>query len=247
MLQRTILLASKDEDLVKSLSGPLQRHGYLIEVCSDGETALEQIRQIQPQAVVADLGLPLIDGIELCWMVREQLKPSWIPFLILSSLDDEEIRLNSFRSGVDAFLVRPFTLREFFVLLDGLILRSQQVQQYEANKAVAWYGELSEFHLPELIQWLHQNKKTGRLWLTHLYQRGSIYFLDGNIHSTHFGELEGEEAVFRMFRWQRGRFEFEVGEFPLVQNVSKSTVEILLECSKRLDEIKSHLSLSVTE
>ncbi len=232
---------------MQALSGPLQRHGFIIEVCGNGEVALEQIRHMKPYAVVVDLELPLIDGIELCWMVREQLKPSWVPFLILSSLDDNEIRLNSFRSGADAFLVRPFTLREFFVILDGLILRAQQLQPDEISKIAAFNGDLREFHLSDLIQWLQQNKKTGRLWLTRLYQRGSLYFSEGNILSAHFSELEGEQAIFRMFRWQQGRFEFEAGEFPIVQNVTKSTVEILLAGSQRQDEIKSHLSHSVAE
>ena len=236
MLRRTIVLAIADEDLREKLSSALQRYGYQVEAAEDGESAYDQVRQMKPQAVVADLNLPRVDGIELCWLLRSRARLGGLPYIVLSPVPDKEIELNAYRSGVDAFLVQPVTARELLVRLETLLARFEEVRSESARPTYAISGELSEFMMLELIQWLHNNKKTGRLWLSRLYQRGSIYFEDGNVVQARLGDEEGEEAIYRMFRWKEGRFEFELGEQPVLANVSKSTVEILLECGKRADE-----------
>ncbi len=236
MARKTIVFASADENLIEQLLYALEKYGYQVENPKSGEEAYDLIRQIKPQAVLADLNLPKLDGIELCWMLRSRAGLHWIPYLILAPTADKEIELNSYRSGVDAYLVRPFTLRELLVRLEALLVRYEKLREVETRSVYAISGELSEFMMLELIQWLHNNKKTGRLWLSRLYQRGSIYFDQGNIVQARLADEEGEEAIYKMFRWPEGRFEFEIGEQPALVNIRKSTVEILLECGRRLDE-----------
>ena len=236
MSRKVIVLATADANLRDQLVTALQRHGYRVETVSDGEEAYDKVRELRPQAVLADLNLHRVDGIELCWLLRSRARMNWLPFLILSPHSDKEVELNAYRSGVDAFLLRPFSVRELMVRLEALLVRYEQIRSLEVRPVYAISGELSEFMMLELIQWLHNNKKTGRLWLSRLYQRGSIYFEQGNIVQARLGDEEGEEAIYKMFRWNEGRFEFELGEPPVLRNVHKSTVEILLECGKRKDE-----------
>jgi len=87
--------------------------------------------------------------------------------------------------------------------------------------------------------------KSGRLWLSDQYNRGSIYLDKGKIIQARLDNLDGEEAIYRMFSWRAGKFEFEVDEKPIIPNVKKSTIEILLECSKRMDE-QHHSSLLIS-
>ena len=117
-----------------------------------------------------------------------------------------------------------------------------------ANKGISrlsvFNGELGEFLLLELIQWLHNNSKSGRLWLSNLYQRGSIYLYEGKIVQATLDDLEGEEAIYRMFSWTTGKFEFEIGAEPKTTNIKKSTIELLWNRRKRMEEQEQTCSFS---
>jgi len=235
-MERTIILSSNNEDYLDKFVEPLRRFGYQVEVCLDGETALEKYRKIKPSAVVADLSLPKINGIELCWLIREQDNQDWTPFLILSPNEDKEVKLNCYRSGVDDVLTSPITIRELVIRLEVLIKRYIIMSQVGNGKDTAFYGDLSVFLLADLVQWLNNHKKTGQLWLSQSYQRGSIYFDNGNIKFARLGDQNGEKAIFEMFKWKKGKFEFETGKFDLTENIAKTTLELLLEFNKDVDE-----------
>ena len=244
MESKKILIASSDETSIKKIYDPLQRAGYDISISDDGEEALELIQNINPLAIVAELNLPKLSGLELCWAVRNRYKLNHIPFIILSNSNNKEIELNSYRSGVDGILIKPISAREFMVRVEALVSRFQVFANKGISRLSVFNGELGEFLLLELIQWLHNNSKSGRLWLSNLYQRGSIYLYEGKIVQSKLDDLEGEEAIYRMFSWKTGKFEFEIGEEPKTTNIKKSTIEILLECSKRMDEQERTFSFS---
>lgn len=241
MTRKSILIASSDDITVSRLREPLRRSGYDVNVSLDGEAALEAVRR-NPQAVAADLALPKLDGMEFCWSVRNRAKMNHLPILIMADAAEKEVELNSYRSGADGFFVKPISVREFMIRLEVIISRFQYLGQTLSGRNCIFDGELGEFMMLELVQWLHNNNKTGRLWLSNMYERGSIYFEEGKIVMARLDSLEGEEAIYRMFGWMVGRFEFEVGELLVRRNIEKSTIEILLECSKQMDEQQHFLS-----
>lgn len=237
MKNRTIIFASSNQKLIEKFEQPLGRIGYSVAVCRDGEIALEKVREIKASAIIADLTLPKINSIDLCWLIREKDNQIWLPFLMLSEIDDNELRLNCFRSGVDAFLIIPVTFRELIIRLEVLIKRFQKMLKFEKTASNVFIGDLREFLLSELIQLFHNHNKTGRLWISRQYQRGSIYFNDGNIKSARLNDYTGEDAIYKMLNWKKGRFEFESGKFSVTSNVKKTTLNILLEHSKQADEM----------
>jgi CheY-like chemotaxis protein len=87
MAQKNILIASNDDTTAARLKSPLILAGYTVDTVDDGKRALERIRQLNPVAVASELRLPEMDGMELCWVVRNQADLRHIPFLILSSSD----------------------------------------------------------------------------------------------------------------------------------------------------------------
>jgi hypothetical protein len=78
-----------------------------------------------------------------------------------------------------------------------------------------------------------------------MYERGSILFDDGRMVMARLGDMEGESAIYQMFGWTAGKFEFEVGEGFETSNIKKSNIAILLECSKRMDEQQFYQTDSV--
>ena len=114
--------------------------------------------------------------------------------------------------------------------------RTRQTGKTAKEPSILFSGEIKEFPLPELAQFLHNSKKTGQLWISHQYDRGSICFQSGNIYSARTRKSEGEAAVFEMFDWQEGQFQLISKEICEMENIKKETMEILLEYSKHQDE-----------
>lgn len=236
MTIKKIIFASNTTGILSELIHPLERFGYQIEVCQNGEEVLANIQNDIPAAIISDLLLPHINGPELCWLLREKENLPWIPFLIITEKDELEIKLNCFRSGVDDVILSPASVRELVIRMEVLIKRFQKISTMAKKPSAAFIGNLEEFLLADLIQWLHNHKKTGQLWISHLYERGSIYFEDGKIKSAIFKDLTGEDAIFQMLSWKKGRFEFESGKSAFTENVAMETLKILLDYSKQCDE-----------
>ena len=247
MQAKKIIIASNNKDVYSDIIHPLERFGYKIKVCQNGEEVLATIQKEIPVAIISDLLLSQLNGPELCWLLREKENLTWIPFLILIEKEELEIKLNCFRSGVDDVILCPVSVRELLIRMEVLIKRSQKISNFAKKSLAAFVGDIEEFFLADLIQWLHNHKKTGQLWLSYLYERGSIYFEDGKIKSAISKNKTGENAIFQMLSWQKGRFEFESGKVVFNENITMGTLEILLDYSKQFDEKQTPASKFFTK
>lgn len=88
----------------------LTREGFTVHHCTDGESALEDIRRLHPKAVVLDMGLPGIDGAEVCRRLRAE--DDWTPILFCTARDDEVDRVIGLEIGGDDYITKPFSPRE---------------------------------------------------------------------------------------------------------------------------------------
>lgn len=238
MNKKRILVADNNPNSLEFLATTLKKLGYEVITTEDGTQALELANQTAPDLIIAELQLSKMSGLELCWMVRQRSKIPNVPFILLSMQDEQEVRLNSYRSGADVYLIRPVSLRELTVRIDTLLYRFQRLETTTVKSKRVFSGELSDFTIVELLQLLNMNKKTGTLWLSQRYQRGCIYFEDGEIKSAALDEQRGEKAIYSLMQWKYGQFDFESGRREEPVSVIKATMEIILECSKRLDEEK---------
>jgi len=114
-------------------------------------------------------------------------------------------------------------------------------------------GLLQDFHLTDLIQLFELSQKTGALELTPIgYQPhspashpappvGRIYFVDGTVMDARLSMLEGEDALFSLFLWQAGSFQFLDGAHPITRTISQTNESLLMEGVRRIDEWSSIL------
>ena len=93
-----------------------------MQLAEDGEQALEQVVQAIPDAVVLDVGLPGIDGLEVCRRLR--LLGNRVPILILTARDAVEDRIDGLDVGADDYMVKPFDVGELKARLRALLRRS---------------------------------------------------------------------------------------------------------------------------
>jgi two-component system response regulator MprA len=112
-----------DRAVREALRRALTLGGYEVQVAEDGEQALELIVQAVPEAVVLDLGLPGIDGLEVCRRVRRL--GNRVPILILTARDAVADRIDGLDVGADDYMVKPFDVGELKARLRALLRRAR--------------------------------------------------------------------------------------------------------------------------
>ena len=115
-----VLVVEDDGEIAEVLRRSLRLEGYDVRLAGGGEDALEESSVFEPDAVVLDLGLPRLDGIEVCRQLRRE---GDVPILILTARDGVDARVEGLDSGADDYLVKPFERQEFLARLRALLRR----------------------------------------------------------------------------------------------------------------------------
>ncbi len=117
-----VLLIDDDARLVEMLGAYLRPRGFEIDVCGDGESGLAQVARADYQAVILDVMLPGIDGLEVCRRMRTR---SQVPILMLTARGDDMDRIVGLEIGADDYLPKPFNPRELSARLAAILRRSR--------------------------------------------------------------------------------------------------------------------------
>ncbi|MEQ3550701.1 response regulator transcription factor [Pseudonocardia nematodicida] len=120
----TVVLAEDDAAIAEPLSRALQREGYDVEVVADGVAALERVTRDPLDLLVLDLGLPGMDGLEVCRRVRAA--QSDVPVLMLTARTDEVDFVVGLDAGADDYVSKPFRLAELLARVRALMRRRTQ-------------------------------------------------------------------------------------------------------------------------
>ena len=115
-----VLVVEDDVDIAGVLRRSLDKEGYEVRIAGDGEVALDEAGVFEPDAVVLDLGLPKLDGVEVCRRLRED---GDVPILILTARDALDARVEGLDSGADDYLVKPFDRDELLARMRALLRR----------------------------------------------------------------------------------------------------------------------------
>ena len=97
--------------------------GFTVHVSRDGVSGFAAVRSLAPVAAVVDVGLPGIDGIEVCRRLRDA--GDWTPIVFATARDSEVDRVLGIELGGDDYLTKPFSPRELAARVKGLVRRSQ--------------------------------------------------------------------------------------------------------------------------
>jgi two-component system, OmpR family, response regulator MprA len=117
-----ILVVDDDRAVRDSLRRALTLAGYEVQVAEDGEQALELVVQDVPDALVLDVGMPGIDGLEVCRRVRRL--GNRVPILMLTARDAVADRIDGLDVGADDYMVKPFDVGELKARLRALLRRT---------------------------------------------------------------------------------------------------------------------------
>ena len=118
-----ILVVDDERAVRESLRRALELEGYEIELAEDGRQALDRLAgEDQPDAVILDVLMPGVDGLEVCRTLRNQ--GSRLPVLMLTARTQVEDRVEGLDAGADDYLTKPFALEELLARVRALLRRS---------------------------------------------------------------------------------------------------------------------------
>jgi DNA-binding response OmpR family regulator len=121
-MKGAILIVEDEQAIADLLRDYLRREGFEAVWASSGEQALNELARHPVRLVVLDLGLPGIDGFEVCRRLRAR---TGVPILILSAREDEVDRVAGLEAGADDYVVKPFSPRELVARVKAILRRAR--------------------------------------------------------------------------------------------------------------------------
>jgi DNA-binding response OmpR family regulator len=125
---RTVLLVEDDPSIGNLVRAYLERDGFAVVWLRSGEEALLELARQKIELVVLDLGLPGIDGFEVCRRIRAR---SQVPILMLTARDEEHDRISGFDLGADDYVLKPFSPRELVARARAILRRGRHAEPAE--------------------------------------------------------------------------------------------------------------------
>ena len=120
-----ILLVDDDRSLLDVLRYNLEKENYDVFTATDGGQALEMARSQKPDLIVLDVMLPVLSGLEVCRILRQEMD---VPILMLSARAEEVDRVVGLELGADDYITKPFGVRELMARIRATLRRSQRLQ-----------------------------------------------------------------------------------------------------------------------
>jgi DNA-binding response OmpR family regulator len=122
----TILVVEDEPAIATAVAQRLTAEGWRVEVARDGLSAVDAAARLQPDAVVLDVMLPGIDGLEVTRRIQAE---NPVPVLMLTARDDETDMLVGLGVGADDYMTKPFSMRELVARVKALLRRVERAQQ----------------------------------------------------------------------------------------------------------------------
>jgi DNA-binding response OmpR family regulator len=132
---RGLVLVVEDERAISDLLRLyISREGFGVHVVADGRSALAAARSMHPAAIILDVGLPEMDGTEVCRQLRAE--GNWVPILFCTARDDEVDRVLGLELGADDYITKPFSPREVVARVKSVVRRASLVSADAAPLAL---------------------------------------------------------------------------------------------------------------
>ena len=125
-MSKHLLIVDDEPNLLRAVAACLRGEGYEVETARSGEEALVQIAQRLPDLIVSDIRMPRMDGYALARQLRNNPRTHLIPIVFLTAKDESSDRIAGIRSGVDAYLTKPFEPDELVAVIGNILTRVER-------------------------------------------------------------------------------------------------------------------------
>lgn len=213
-----ILIIEDDDNLRSLLEFNLKRHGYRTSTAADGTDGLVMAKSLDPDLILLDILLPVLDGREVCRAIRRH---SDVPILFLTALATEEDVVNGLMLGADDYVSKPFKIRELLARVEALLRRPRRrpeaPEMLEAGGLRIFLKEhRAEFHGRELQLPLKEFK----LLVTLVQRAGEVCTREELLDAVWGRDVVVDQRnVDVRIRWLRDRLAGEPDGASLIQTV----------------------------
>jgi len=120
-----VLVVDDEPPLTMMLRYNLERAGFAVRVCEDGEAALAAVAEDPPDVILLDWMLPAVSGLEVCRRIRRARETRSVPIIMLTARGDEADRVRGLDTGADDYITKPFSPVELIARLRALMRRAR--------------------------------------------------------------------------------------------------------------------------
>ncbi len=121
-MARNVLVVEDDRNISDLIRMYLEKEGFEVSIAYDGGKAVEEFERRQPDLVLLDIMLPVLDGWGVCQRIREKSKT---PIIMLTAKSDVDDRITGLEMGADDYLVKPFEMKELMARINAVLRRSE--------------------------------------------------------------------------------------------------------------------------
>lgn len=208
-----------------------------VTTLTDGADALLKAIDDKPDLIISDCTMDTMDGKQLLQKLKSRSATAHIPVILMASKADITEKLKALEDTVEDFIEKPFFVKEAAArikkVVDKILLEKMA---REAPGESVLRGNLAQMTVMDLLQSLDMGRKTCSLILSNNGDKCQMFFTDGQINHATYGDLKGEEAVYKVLLWTGGSFEIDFNGSSREQTVSRTTQGLLMEGLRLLDE-----------
>ena len=207
---KKILIVDDESAILQTLRFNLERNGYTVATAGDGRTAVALAGSENPDLIIMDIMLPVLDGIEAC---REIRKTSGVPIIMLTARDQEIDKVLALELGADDYVTKPFSLHEFLARVKARLRRQNGNDDSARSEAISVSGlvlDLSRQSLTVRERLVALAPKEFNLLHVLLENRGRVVTRQTLLDKVWGYDFEGEHQTISVHvRWLREKIEID--------------------------------------
>lgn len=227
-----IMVVDPAEVVSSVLTLPLQSKGYQVRVIGNVEDCLAALANDVPDVLIAEMDMPIQDGLTLCRKIKADAVLVKIPVLMLTSSRSQRVLRECMKAGAEDVIGRPVDVELVFIKLKKILGATSAKPSRDSGIA----GSLKDIVLSDLVQILCAGGKSAKVDFARNTDSGTIYVQEGEIVEAQSGDLRGEEAFYKLMTWKDGTFAAGPCDRYPERSIQLSVMSLLMEAARRNDE-----------
>ena len=144
----SVLVVEDDRNIADLLQLYLEKEGYAVTLAYDGGEGLEKFRAIGPDLVLLDVMMPVMDGWQLCRIIRGESKT---PVIMLTAKAETDDKVMGLKAGADDYITKPFEMKEVLARIEAVLRRSDRSEQPGSAKRLVFDKLVIDMDAFELV------------------------------------------------------------------------------------------------
>jgi DNA-binding NarL/FixJ family response regulator len=132
-MSKRLLVVDDEPNLLRAVAACLKAEDYEVSTARSGHEALMQLAEAVPDLIISDIRMPVMDGYKLARQLRGSPRTALVPIVFLTAKDETADRIEGFRSGIDAYLTKPFEPAELIAVVNGILNRVERTHSQIAR------------------------------------------------------------------------------------------------------------------